>query len=241
MDLCDWERSNRDVPIKDDPLRNADGIIVGGGGLLENEFFAPAMNRLRLLNQVGVKVALWGLGHNEWKLQDWRKLKHKIILPDFDNALIGIRDYGHNHRWVPCVSAMSRFFDKKYEAKHEVVTFLHSATLQKWPRSVEMLKNLPRMSNSTEMKIAVEFLASGEVVLTDSYHGAYWGTLLGKRVVAFPSSSKFYDLRHAVPLCVPSDWKRFRELARAYPNSLEECRIASQKFAEDVKDFFADN
>ena len=36
--------------------------------------------------------------------------------------------------------------------------------------------------NTTTFEKAIEFIGSGDVVVTNSYHGAYWGLLLGKKV-----------------------------------------------------------
>ena len=55
-------------------------------------------------------------------------------------------------------------------------------------------KQLIREFNLDENK-TIEFIGSGDVVVTNSYHGAYWATLLGKVVVAFPWASKFYGLK----------------------------------------------
>ena len=238
LDLVEWEKANRETPIEEDPLRHTAGVIVGGGGLLEIDFFTPAIDRLRRLNAAGAKVAFWGVGHNEWRIGDWRKLKHTIKPLDFEDALIGIRDFGQAYRWTPCVSCMSRHFDRTFEIEHEVVAYLHSATLERWPHTVSHLTSFPTLSNKASFEEAIAFLGSGALILTDSYHGAYWGTLLGRKVVAFPSSSKLYDMRHAVPLCSPADWKRYARLAVAYPEALEDCRAATQAFADDVKAFF---
>ena len=80
----------------------------------------------------------------------------------------------------------------------------------------------------------LEFLASGSVILTSSYHGVYWGTLLNRRVIAFPFSSKFSYFKHGVPLVTADDWKQQLKVARNYSNALIECRQANESFARDV-------
>jgi hypothetical protein len=72
--------------------------------------------------------------------------------------------------------------------------------------------------------------------VTSSSHGAYWATLLGRKVVGIPTSSKFYSLHHPVPLSHPADWQRFMKLARSYPDALEECRAANRTFFTKVMD-----
>ena len=241
LDLVDWEKKNRNIGIEEDPLRSATGIIVGGGGLLANDYFVPALERIWRLVEAGTPVALWGLGHNDWVLQDWRKMKYILKLPEADNLLIGVRDYGQKYPWVPCVSCMSQHFDRPGEPKHETVVYMHTSTVKRWPHTVEMFKDFPQLTNDADFEQAIEFLASGDLILTDSFHGAYWGTLLGRRVVAFPSSSKFYDLAHAVPLCHIPDWRRHAKLARRYPEALPECREANDRYAKKVKSFFLES
>lgn len=237
IDFVDWYKSNKDKPIEEDDLIDATGIVVGGGGLLANEFFEKSLMRVFELAEVGVPVVLWGLGHNEWRLEDWRRLKFTLEVPQHKNVMIGVRDYGHQYSWVPCASCMSRTLENPPEPKHEIVTYLHSASKKSFYHHVEPILQFPTSENNSNFDEAIAFLASGETILTDSYHGAYWGTLLGRKVVAFPSSSKFYDLRHAVPLGEPRDWKRLMALARSYPDALKECRAASMTFAKKAKAF----
>jgi exopolysaccharide biosynthesis predicted pyruvyltransferase EpsI len=90
----------------------------------------------------------------------------------------------------------------------------------------------------TSVEAVAAFLGSAETVVTSSYHGAYWASLLGRRVVGIPTSSKFYGLKHAIPLCTIEDWPRFEKLARSYPEALDDCRSANIAFAEKVKDHF---
>lgn len=212
----------------------AKAFAVGGGGLLEIDFFAPALDYLFANKRPDQKTILWGAGHNNFALADWRKIKQTVGPRPFD--LTGIRDFNSGHEWVPCVSCMHEAFDNVPPARHEVVLYAHTGTLNN-PRFAERLpKGIPVLDNSAAMAEAVAFLASGDLVLTDSFHGAYWATLLGRRVVAFPSSSKFYSLKHPAPLCDPSDWERFAPLAKSYPLALHECRKANLDFANRVKE-----
>lgn len=38
-------------------------------------------------------------------------------------------------------------------------------------------------NSAMNLETAVSFLGSSEVVLTTSYHGLYWATLLGRKVI----------------------------------------------------------
>lgn len=60
----------------------ADVVIIGGGGLLEIDFFEPALRFLNE-NKRDQKYVLWGAGHNSWGISDWRKLKRIYFLSGF--------------------------------------------------------------------------------------------------------------------------------------------------------------
>ena len=103
--------------------------------------------------------------------------------------LVGIRDYDVGLPWVPCASCMHPEFDRPRSPKHEVVVFSH----KKFRLNI---KGLPTFTNKeVDFRAVLDFLGSGETILTSSFHGAYWGTLLGRKVLAFPFSSKFFWLK----------------------------------------------
>jgi hypothetical protein len=129
---------------------------------------------------------------------------------------------------------MHPIFDSTLEPTHEIVLYAHSGTLQNPDFAARLPENIPLLGNNASLEEAITFLASGDLILTDSYHGMYWGTLLGRRVIAFPSSSKFYDVKHPVPLCDPRDWQRFERLTTRYPFALDECRAANISFSQKV-------
>ncbi len=217
-------------------VSEAEMIIVGGGGLLGIDFFEPGLAKLFEIRKPSGKVVLWGAGHNAWVIGDWRKLKFGLNLASMEFDLLGVRDFNQGLRWVPCVSCMSPLFDTyaSNAVTREVGLYVHKGTMQNRGFQSRLPGNIEILANDAEFEEALEFISKCDLVLTDSYHGAYWATLLGKRVVAFPSSSKFYDLKHAIPLCAPEDWQRFALLARNYPEALAECREANLRFALDV-------
>lgn len=217
----------------------ADMIIVGGGGLLEIDFFQPFFKFLAENKRSDQKVVLWGAGHNSWQLGDWRHLKQSYTFDSGLFDLIGIRDSDHQYPWVPCVSCMDATFDVPPEITREVGVYAHIGTIRNEAFRKQLPTGLDIRDNSCSFSEVIEFLGSCELVLTDSFHGAYWATLLGRKVIAFPSSSKFYDLRHPVPLCAPEDWMRFRALARTYPEALTECRAVNVAFSDQIRELLS--
>jgi hypothetical protein len=217
-------------------VAQAGALIIGGGGLLGTDFFAGGFRRVQSERSTASKAIIWGAGHNDWKIGDWRKLKavHDVDAQNFD--LIGVRDYNSGYEWVPCVSCMSPELDEfsGVEIVHEVGMYAHSGTMKN-PKLLDRIpRNLPTLSNDGELRPVLKFLASCETVLTDSFHGMYWATLMGRKVIAFPSSSKFYSAKHPVPLCAPEDWQSRMRMAHTYPEALQECRQANAAFADKV-------
>ncbi len=217
-----------------DSISSADTIIIGGGGLLEIDFFDPALKYISENRKSGSRLVLWGAGHNNWRLNDWREIKQRVDLDKYNFDKIGVRDYNSGHRWVPCASCMSPLFDEKYEIKSNIVLYANFETLRSKEFSASLPKGLPTLDNHSDFKKVIKFLGSGDLVLTDSFHGMYWATLLGRRVIAFPSSSKFYSPRHPVPLCDPADWRSFVKLSNYYPEAIYQCREENVKFSEEV-------
>jgi exopolysaccharide biosynthesis predicted pyruvyltransferase EpsI len=85
-------------------------------------------------------------------------------------------------------------FDKQIEPEHEIVVYEN--------KQARPLKShgFPHMSNEgATMEEAVKFIASGEIVVTSSYHGMYWAALLKRRILVVPFGSKFYE-RSKMPM-----------------------------------------
>lgn len=77
------------------------------------------------------------------------------------------------------------------------------------------------------------FLASAKVVITNTYHGVYWATLLGKKVLCYkPFSSRFFHTKYP-PVFIESLTENLDENinnSKNYLESLNECRLANDNF-----------
>ncbi len=216
----------------------AKGIIYGGGGLMEFEKYEASM---RFVAENKAKCVIWGAGHNGVQMS-WASMKPRFKMNYSGFGLIGCRDYGYEKNgfeWVPCASCMHEAFDKQYTITRDLVFFGNSG-MKGFERFVP--PNFPddNIMFNTKHKIEdiLAFLGSAETVVASSYHGVYWATLLGKKVIGIPTSSKFYGFRHATPICSSEDWRRYERLAISYPEALEECRTANKSFAGKVRDYF---
>jgi hypothetical protein len=213
---------NHRVQNYDEPIPDASAIIYGGGTM---------NNWLHGRQHPKAKLIAWGIGSSRHRETDpW---------PDPDFELVGVREWSEERevagRWAPCASCMSLLFNGTWPIKHEAVLFVNASPSIK-SRYPVAVGGLPVMENDRPMAEIVSFLASAEVVVTNSYHGVVWATLLRRRVVCLPYSSKFYNFRHppAYSRDRALDWREAANEALVYPAALAECRAASQAFYERV-------
>jgi hypothetical protein len=173
---------------------------------------------------------IWGAGHNGEGDVDFRKIRWPKAFASY--KLIGIRDYHEQLRfpWVPCASCMHPAFDKTYTIKNDVIWFEHKK---------QMIKDfgqdpIPRFVNSgSNIEQTIELLGSANTILTNSYHGAYWGILLKKKVIVVGGawSSKFKWFKHPpILLEKKEDWKDQVDNVPVYKDALEECRTATKNY-----------
>jgi len=251
-------------------------MVVGGGGLIANEFFGDTIQTLlpsadldqliqiqqhkwelkdqaneksheefifahrnfikKYMNKIKPITAprhIWGAGHNgPLEKRGTAIVKYPDWLMSFDQ--VGIRDWNQNQPWVPCASCMHPALTKKYAIKNDVIFFEHKK---------QLIKNfgndsIPRFVNSgSNIDQTIELLGSANIILTNSYHGAYWGMLLGKRVIVVDAwSSKFLSMKHMPHiLSRDNDWKDIVDNVVVDIDALDECREATEEFWEKIK------
>lgn len=245
LDLLDWHPLHQDISPKNpgirerydayfDTIQRSD-LIIGGGGLLETPFFSESIELL--LAASNRKLIIWGAGNNgqtmPWDQES--RLFNSFNLTHDRFKLIGVRDYGTRFQWVPCASCLHPGFDQTYKIRRQFGFYLHArrsfiGALEGVALATDVL------NNENTIDEVLQFLGESECIITDSFHGAYWGTLLGRKVISVPSGHKFFSLKHAVPQTGFFDWKNAVQLARSYPEALTECRDANYKFALQVYD-----
>jgi hypothetical protein len=251
-------------------------LIVGGGGLLNNEFIGnifkeilyPA-DRLELermwLDSWNLKNSNYAQDHSEF-MEKYRNLLHeylqKIEYPEMSKfvwgagfnspitedsqspeyptgllnfKLVGLRDVFTNmkHQWVPCASCMHPTLRKKHTIKNKVIWFEHKKQLIKDFGD----DSIPRFVNSgSNIEQTIELLGSAETILTNSYHGAYWGTLLGKKVIVIGQwSNKFLLMKHPPRfLGKKENWKDVVESIEPNVNALNECISATENYWKQI-------
>jgi hypothetical protein len=213
-------------------------LVVGGGGLLDNAYFDAEIELIAHSPGPALKV-LWGVGQNFEQARDMQRL-FRSRLPDlspFD--LVGVRDYPNPWRWTPCASCLHDVFQRPAApATREVVTFLHHDRR----RTEGVEADLPNAMHNDEADFlkVIDHLSSGDLVLTNSYHGAYWAQLLGRKVLAFPTSTKMLHFRFPVPFCEPDAWRRHARFAYVADEALRLSVEANRDFAQRVAERLED-
>lgn len=204
-----------------------DKLIVGGGIhpwlYMDSDFY----QRIK-----GNRNVAWGIG-----------MQTGDVFPaDFLEKfmLIGIREFNYpfidNEKvfYVPCSSCMSTVFDRKYSVKNEIIFYGHY--MQK--DDIKSMAKFPMLTNySSNLGEVIKFLASGDIVCTNSYHGAYWATLLGKKVIYKGYARKWGNFKFK-PLYVEnfSNLNQYRQKLHSYSEALEDCRKCNIDFYLRVVD-----
>ena len=206
------------------PLPACGAVVYGGGALA-----GWLRNRPPI---AGARRIVWGAGSTRRGTEaPW---------PDpLGYDLVGIRDWSADReaagRYVPCVSCLSPVLDTDRPVEREAVLFVNADLTKPRPPVA-----LPVLDNTAPLAEIAAFLASAAVVVTNSYHGAYWATLLGRRVVCVPYSSKFHGFKFPPALSADGvDWRDRAKEARAYPEALEDCRRLNRAFHRRVMDIVA--
>ena len=210
---------------------------------LRNEFFLkfnPLISEYvnKLSNDKSPRI-IWGAGHNgNYEKKFKGSLEYPKWLRNFD--LVGVRDYGQEHEWTPCASCMHPALREKHIIKHPVIWFEHKKQLIK---STEFGSDpIPRFVNSGDnIAETIRILGSADTIITNSYHGAYWGTLLGRKVIVVEAwSSKFNAMKHQPYFLGKGDfWKDEVNNIPVYNNALEECITVTEQYWNKVKGYLS--
>ncbi|MEO1296577.1 MAG: hypothetical protein AAFW75_12355 [Cyanobacteria bacterium J06636_16] len=228
FDFPGYACQTRDIRTIDSENVESSHAVIGGGGLLFKRF----LKHIEAINGIpSGKHILWGAGQQSYGTEPTTLLKFDYQPYIAHSDLVGIRDDRTAHTWVPCVSCMHPAFDQPRTAKHEFVVFSHKKFQLDFPQ-------LPRMTNeTTNLEEVLDFLGSGETILTSSFHGAYWGTLLGRKVLAFPFSSKFFTLRHQPTLYPAQRWSQVRWRLSMFGKVLYTSRHEGNKHTCETKNW----
>ncbi|NND51137.1 MAG: hypothetical protein HKN54_01945 [Flavobacteriaceae bacterium] len=235
LDIFDYKNSDKAITDHWIDTVSNNALIIGGGGLLNRGSFELQMKLFEKLSSQSKKTVLWGVGHNEKDKSRFNKVNsYNVNTGNF--GLTGVRDYSMPEDWVPCVSCLHPIFDQFFKEHQEIGIIFHKKTIKN-KKLLKKLSEYPSTSNTTDLNEMVSFIGASETVVTDSYHAMYWSMLLGKKVIAVPNSSKFFDFKYHPVFASFQDFENQLNKTQSYSGVLEECREVNLKFADKVFDY----
>lgn len=225
-----------------------DVVIIGGSGMLNvTESFNIQINNL--LDRCNTVIA-WAVGYNTHDQQWFQGEKFgEINIKKF--SLVSIRDYMHptGMEYVPCPSV---HFFANYYLPNEVGIKRKYGVIQH--KDLPIPDNVPgdRISNREELSVIRDFILSSEVILTNSYHCAYWSILLSKKVIVINSFSTKFDYFKYKPEFIEIGVAETRESiqvkidvaasrAQIYDKAMEDAIKRNDEFFHKVKEIIEKN
>ena len=217
--------------VRYDYISPSDWIILGGGGIIGNgRDHDKAIERLF---QITPNIIVWGAGSHLYG-------KAKRAEMDYYKRfkLLGVRDFSFTPAnteetlpWLPCVTCMSDEFDKAHTSLREVGVVKHYNHHLTMPD----IGGYESIIQCVDINQSIRFIATSESIITNSYHAAYWGTLLGKKVVCEPFADvdKFSHYKY-MPTIYSGNLQNDLESAICYSGVLDECRTLNIEFFEKV-------
>lgn len=212
-----------DVSNPEEPV-DADVVIVGGGDIISKRHWIVAIDKI-LEKRKKAKKVLWGAG--AYMGSD---LIGFDLMKKFD--YVGIRNVGHFYDWVPCASVLNKAFQDSPKApKNEILIIDHFKTNLYCDLPVKRIVNKPQTFENMVDKIKAH-----DLIITNSYHAAFWSTILGKRVivVGLYLMDKLQTMKHK-PLIIPYWDDRAIDIAWRYPNAHDECIEATRDFYKKIQ------
>jgi hypothetical protein len=208
-------------------IHDGDYVVIGGGGMLDCSVqYQAEINRLL---SMPVKVVSWGLGHNT-HTEDCIfhcDLSRKIAYEKF--FILGTRDwqYSEKEMFVPCVSCMMPQLDKKSLCKRRIGVVEHHAI------HIDEF-DFDKISNSESVEVITDFIASSEIIITNSYHVAYWSILMERKVVVYKPFSNKFDFFKYKPVVYSGNLELDISSAQVYEGAKEEFRRLNIDFSKKV-------
>lgn len=154
--------------------------------------------------------------------------------------------------WVPCASCMSPLFAELRAVKPKARIGLYDhlrvpvtcpdGEPELLPRSLFGVRSrFRRKSNrGRNLRSKLEYMAGFEFILTNSYHGVYWATLLGRKAICVPFKDGLYTFRHRPAYLTDNRLSDAMDAATAYPDALEECRLANIRYYAHLVEKYGD-
>lgn len=196
-------------------------VIIGGGGLIN---YNDDWNRKLKEMEEKATTIYWGAGNNTHF--DNAKIKYH----EPKGKLVGMRD--SINQFVPCSSCLHEIFEKENnEIKRELGVIFHKE--RKELKEMAKLSKIEKIENSQPIEEIIKFIDSTKIIITNTYHGAYWTMLRNKRPYIYrPFSSRFARMPALPATILTFDMNNLKE---EKVNVYNKCKKANNEFIIKVK------
>lgn len=242
-------------------LKDAALVIVGGGGLAQEGAMGETIRRLASESR-GYKLIAWGVGA-DGPSDRGGLLTRDQADPDLYRRYDGFDTVGtrifsetyggdSRYRWVPCASSMHPLFLELRQTRptrsvglyaHRRVPIRQSslASVAKAKGQKTPFGKLPRNDNTgLNIEAKLRFLAQFEYVVSNSYHGVFWATLLGRKAICPAFKNGLFTFKHPPAYYDPAEPDRAFDEAVVHPDALDECRAANIGFYRFLTETYGD-
>ncbi len=230
-------------------------VIVGGGGLGRTAF-RPHLDNLRHSDK-SYRLVAWGVGTDlDCSPEESKSMQGKIsLLGNFFEGfdLVGTRVYDplHPELWTPCASCMHPEIEywRSKKASHDILIYSHKRhpitlknTISFWKKNRNIIQLPKGLSYSyadnsgNNITEKLRSMADARIIITNSYHGVYWATLLERQVICIPFKSGLYSFKHSPKYIENEVTLDDLHTAPKYASALEECKNANTSFLKQVLD-----
>lgn len=174
---------------------NLNNLTIVGGGVFPHVPYL-AMHDMKKYRIDPLQSVLWGAGESKKGFT-----LESVIVENVPYLEWGVRDirYLDKCHFLPCVSCCHPMLEQTID-EHATLLFLNrnpSITSSDFKEKFKKLADERRWTllynDCTENEMA-EALKHHHHIITNSYHGAYWGLLSGHNVTLLGYSSKFINL-----------------------------------------------
>lgn len=225
-------------------------IVIGGGGLLM-PYFDDFLTRV--LARFPSRVVWWGVGDRwiqnvEAGYLSPEEAQHPMDRYCFPTGhLVGVRMMGTSYPYLPCCSCKHiAEFRRSHSGRNGsgVAVFEHEAV------KIDVDPSIPKLVNTKcTVDEAIAFIDSCRCLITNSYHGLYWGRLLDKAVVCVPFSCSSYHhdwgLYYASPAMLRGGFEKVveramrlsGESAQPFGAFLESCLNLNDAFYRTAREY----
>lgn len=221
--------SRQDIDTVDaKKILSSDIVIIGGGGLFNA--FDKWNKNVNAILETGAEVIVWGIGYNSH--YDFEKAQEHINTNNF--KLLTIRDFNHPTKldWLPCVSCAHPNLSKQKKVNRKFAIIEH----KNYKIEDRIFENFERITNSHSIEVITDFIATSEIIITNTYHITYWAQLMQKKVIVVGGFSSKFEYFKYKPIFYSGDLEKDISSSKIISNALSEAQNLNRSFFNKVQE-----